>query len=266
MVGSDTLVRAWLEGDWTVIEGAYFDCWRFEQHVVQPLEVPAHWARFRSMDWGSAKPFSVGWWSVVGDDHCLSIQGASRIIPRGALLRYREWYGAAGPNVGLKMTAEAVADGIVERERSDAALRYGVLDPACFKEDGGPSIAERMNKVLIQARLRPFHAADNSRVPQRGSMGGWDQMRSRLVGQDGRPMIYCFSTCAASIRTIPALQHDPARPEDVNTESEDHAADEWRYACMSRPFVRVPVAPTRSVPDVGYVAYRSTAPGDWRLY
>lgn len=107
----------------------------------------------------------------MGDDHCLSIQGASQIIPRGALLRYREWYGAAGPNVGLKMTAEAVADGLVERERSDAALRYGVLDPACFKEDGGPSIAERMNKVLIQARLRPFHAADNSRVPQRDSGG-----------------------------------------------------------------------------------------------
>jgi hypothetical protein len=66
----------------------------------------------------------------VGDDHCLSIRGASRIIPRGALLRHREWYGAASPNVGLKMTAEAVAEGIVERERSDAALRYGVLDPA----------------------------------------------------------------------------------------------------------------------------------------
>jgi hypothetical protein len=153
------------------------------------------------------------------------------------------------------MTAEAVADGIVERERSDAALRYGVLDPACFKEDGGPSIAERMNKELLAARLRPFHAADNARVPQRGSMGGWDQLRSRLVGQDGRPMIYCFTTHADSIRTIPALQHDPARPEDVNTESEDHAADEWRYACMSRPFVWVPVART-SVPDVGYAAFR----------
>ena len=97
-------------------------------------------------------------------------------------------------------------------------------------------------------------------------MGGWDQLRSRLVGQDGRPMIYCFSAHAASIRTIPALQHDPARPEDVNTESEDHAADEWRYACMSRPFVRVPVARTRSVPDVGYAAFRSAAPGDWKLY
>jgi hypothetical protein len=79
-------------------------------------------------------------------------------------------------------------------------------------------------------------------------------------------MIYCFSTHADSIRTIPALQHDAARPEDVNTESEDHAADEWRYACMSRPFVRVPVARTRSVPDVGYDVFRSAAPGDWTLY
>jgi hypothetical protein len=141
-----------------------------------------------------------------------------------------------------------------------------VLDPACFKEDGGPSIAERINKELLAARLRPFHAADNARVPQRGSMGGWDQLRSRLVGQDGKPMIYCFSTHADSIRTIPALQHDPARPEDVNTESEDHAADEWRYACMSRPFVPVPVARTRSVPDSGYAPFRSAAPGDWKLY
>ena len=181
-------------------------------------------------------------------------------------MRYREWYGAAGPNVGLKMTAEAVGAGIVQRESRDPNLRYGVLDPACFREDGGPSIAERINKELIAARLRPFHAADNSRVPQRGSMGGWDQVRSRLVGQDGRPMIYCFSNHADSIRTIPALQHDPARPEDVNTESEDHAGDEWRYACMSRPFVRVPTTPARSVPDVGYAPFRSAAPDDWKLY
>ena len=50
---------------------------------------------------------------------------------------------------------------------------------------------------------------------------------------DELPMIYCFATCAASIRTIPALQHDVTKMEDVNTEGEDHAADEWRYACMS---------------------------------
>ena len=171
MVGNDTRVRAWLEGDWTVIEGAYFDCWRYEKHVVEPFEVPAHWAWFRSMDWGSAKPFSVGWWAIVGDDHCLSVQGASRIIPRGALVRYREWYGAASANVGLKMTAEAVADGIVERERSDDALRYGVLDPACFKEDGGPSIAERINKELIAAVCAHFTPQTTPACPSVGQWG-----------------------------------------------------------------------------------------------
>ena len=98
MVGSDTLVRAWLEGDWTVIEGAYFDCWRYDLHVVEPFEVPAHWARFRSMDWGSAKPFSVGWWAIVGDDYV----PCGRILPRGALVRYREWYAAAAQTSGSR--------------------------------------------------------------------------------------------------------------------------------------------------------------------
>ena len=54
----------------------------------------------------------------------------------------------------------------------------------------------------------------------------------------GKPMIYFFDTCTASIRTIPVLQHDAKRPEDVDTESEDHAADETRYACMSRPWLK----------------------------
>jgi hypothetical protein len=31
------------------------------------------------------------------------------------------------------------------------------------------------------------------------------------------------------------LQHDPRRPEDLDTEAEDHAADETRYACLARP-------------------------------
>ena len=62
-------------------------------------------------------------------------------------------------------------------------------------------------------------------------------MRYRMMG-DEKPMIYCFKTCYDSIRTIPVLQHDENKPEDLNTEGEDHAADEWRYACMSRPWVK----------------------------
>jgi hypothetical protein len=229
MQGSENLVKAWLEGDWSVIDGAFFDGWSTQRHVLAPFEVPADWARFRAFDWGSARPFSVGWWAIVGES--FSYNGGH--LPRGALLRYREWYGASSPNVGLKLTAEQVADGIIERDGTDK-ISYAVADPAIFSQDGGPSIAERM-----AARKVTFRRADNKRVAQAGAMGGWDQMRARLRGdEDGNPMLFTFSTCKDSIRTIPALQHDSDRPEDLDTDGEDHAADEWRYACMSRPWVK----------------------------
>lgn len=225
LVGSAELVRAWLEGDWNVISGAFFTEFSITKHVVQPFQIPAHWLRFRAMDWGSARPFSVGWYAVS--------DGEIAKYPRGALIKYREWYGvkAGQPNVGLKLTAEEVAYGIKDRER-DERITYGVIDPAAYSEDGGPSIAERMERCGVF-----FGPADNARVSRGGAMGGWDQLRARLKGDgDGRPMLYLFSTCVDTIRTLPALQHDDRRPEDLDSDSEDHAADETRYACMSRPW------------------------------
>jgi hypothetical protein len=227
-----------LKGIGTVVEGAFFDCWESSRHVVRPFTIPKDWPRIRSMDWGSAKPFSVGWWAVVSDDY--HHEGA--VLPRGCLVRYREWYGASAPNVGLKLTAEEVGEGIVSREKDDPKIADSVLDPSAFAEDGGPSIAERITRGSgSKVHFRP---ADNKRVPQRGAMGGWDQMRARLKGDgDGRPMLYTFSTCVDFIRTVPALQHDLDRPEDIDTDGEDHAGDEARYACMSRPWVEDIVKP-----------------------
>jgi hypothetical protein len=59
-----------------------------------------------------------------------------------------------------------------------------------------------------------------------------------LKGDGEQPWLYFFSTCTDSIRTIPVLQHDETKPEDLDTESEDHAADETRYAVMSRPITK----------------------------
>lgn len=250
LVGSAQLVKAWLEGDWTAIEGAFFDCWS-QKNIIEPFAIPQDWLRFRSGDWGSYSPFSFGWWAVVQDDYKLDVgataQGQLGTLPRGALVRYREWYGTPDPSLGgkgLKLTAEQVADGIASREKSDPKLSYGVLDPSTFNEDGGPSLAERINTVLTREKCIAFRPADNTRVAsigskdRRGAMGGWDAMRQRIIGENGKPLIYCFETCTASIRTIPVLQHDPDRAEDLDTHSEDHAADEWRYACMSRPWLK----------------------------
>jgi len=268
MAGSAQLVKAWLEGDWNAVEGAFFDNWSTERHVIKPFRIPQDWLRFRSMDWGSAAPASIGWWAVTGDD-CTregTLLGVgkgshreSRIIPRGCLVRYREWYAADGPNKGLKLTAEEIAEGILERETSEESFAYSVLDPSAFAQDGGPSIAERMARLGVYCRR-----ADNRRVAFHGAMGGWDQMRARLHGDSQRnPMIVTFDTCRDSIRTIPVLQHDENRPEDLDTEAEDHAADEWRYACMSRPYV--PPKPEEPLPKfTGYKQRQmQTGVDDW---
>ncbi len=90
-------------------------------------------------------------------------------------------------------------------------------------------------------------------------------MRQRMVGTDGIPMIYCFNTCADSIRTIPVLQHDINKPEDLDTTAEDHAADEWRYACMSRPWVKLTSSNTPRGRDRWDKAFDDDETDNWRV-
>lgn len=244
--GSAALVKAWLEGNWDEVEGAFFTEFKAERHVLSgPLRIPSHWLRFRAMDWGSAKPFSVGWYAVSDGSW----------LRRGALVKYREWYGVEEglengkptikPNKGLKLNAASVARGILTRQSTEnlGEIRYGVADPSIFAQNGGPSIGEMM---LVEGCH--WLRADNARE------AGWEQIRKRLAPDDGgEPLLYFHSSCAHTIRTLPHLQHDEKDPEDLDTDAEDHAADETRYAVMSRiwtqdapdppPGIRYPKAP-----------------------
>lgn len=231
--GSPALVNAWLNGDWNVIEGAFFPEFDPALHVIPPFHIPEFWTRFRSLDWGSSAPFSVGWWTVVQED---TLVHKKHWLPKNAIVKYREWYGAAGPNQGLQLPADAVAKEIVRRESDRNGIReniaYGIADPAIFAVISGPSIGETFARNGVF-----FRRADNSRVSTPKRMGGWDQVRWRLrPNEDGHPMMFFFDHCRDIVRTLPMMQHDENRPEDLDSEGEDHAVDETRYACMSRPF------------------------------
>lgn len=228
--GSAALVEAWLKGNWDIIDGAFFNEWGPE-HVLSTTEwlrrIPHHAQVYRAFDWGSAKPFSVGWYAISD-----GLWG----LPRGALVKFREWYGSSGlgdnANVGLKLDAKVVAQGILNRERAANfpwQVQFGIADPAIFIRDGGPSIAEDMIKEGCSWRR-----ADNKRIP------GWTRLRQMLVGEGGLPMLYFLDCCIDSIRTIPTLQHDEKDAEDLDTDAEDHAADETRYAVMARSHLNEP--------------------------
>ena len=215
-VGSPQLVKAWLEGDFNAIEGAFFPEFGID-HIIEPFTIPEHWQRIRAYDHGYASPFCVLWGAVSSgklDD------GSECKIPKGGICIYREWYGTTGANTGLRIDPREIAKGIKERE--DEQVDQYVADPAIFKTEGGPSIAEEFFAHGIK-----WVRADNQRLP------GWLQIRLRLKAKPA-PMLYLFSTCHHLIELMPLLQHCPRHPEDADTTGEDHPHDTLRYLCMAR--------------------------------
>ena len=247
------LRRAWLDGDWNVFMGQFFEDFQPDPpeskvietgverevlrerrqwcHVIRPMEsIPAGWPIYRSFDWGFSKPFSTGYSTVDFD---------------GRVYRIAEYYGCTGePNEGVKLDPERVFEEMARFEASSPLLRGrsidGVADPAIWDRSRGPSINDCARKHGIS-----FCPGDNNRIP------GWMQMHYRFAfDADGYPMMYIFDTCRAFIRTIPLLMYSTHHPEDLDTDGEDHVADETRYFCMMRPITPTRATPTRQrMPD-----------------
>ncbi len=218
------LRKAWLEGDWNVFDGMFFedfmdrpDQYASKQwtHVIDPFEIPEGWRIYRSFDWGYNKPFSCGWWAVDYE---------------GVAYRILELYGCTKtPNEGVKWTPPQVFAEIARIEREHRWLKgkkiIGIADPAIWNAETGKSIADVAAEHSVF-----FQKGDHERI------AGWMQVHYRLAFDDnGFPMMYIFSNCKAFIRTIPLLQYDEHKPEDLDTDGEDHVADEVRYFLMSRP-------------------------------
>jgi hypothetical protein len=219
------LARAMLDGDWDAIAGAYFDNFDKTKHIIEPFFIPPEWFKIRAFDWGYSKPFCV-LWGAVSDGSLVDCGGIKRSFPRGAIIIYREFYGCTGKaNEGLKMHAVDIAKNVKEMQQGEK-MNDMVADPAIFDVSSGESIMEQMAKEKIHWRR-----ADNKRV------AGWQQIRARFSGQDDKPLLYFFNNCKNLIRTLPIMQYDNTKPEDLNSDLEDHAVDTLRYLCMSRPVV-----------------------------
>lgn len=218
------LRKAWLEGDWNVFQGQFFEEFanrpehygdRRWTHVIDPFPIDPNWRIYRSFDWGFNKPFSCGWWAVSGDGTCY---------------RILELYGCTGtPDEGLRWPPHKVFTEIHRLEQEHPFLMgkhiTGVADPAIWDGETGESVADAAAKHQIY-----FSRGDNKRIP------GWLQLHYRMQFDDnGFPLLYVFSNCKAFIRTLPLLQYDEHMPEDLDTRGEDHVADEARYFLMSRP-------------------------------
>lgn len=233
-----------LDGVWDTFEDQAFPELSQRVHGCEPFQVAPEWEKFCVMDWGYAKPFSIGWYAIDYD---------------GVMYRYREWYGCKENHVdrGVRMTPIEVARGIFEREKE--RVKFRVADPACWnrqvKRGGdqngmlGPSVIEEMAKEGLA-----WIKADNTRIL------GKLQCHQRLKIEEETdsngiitkeyPRLLIFNDQIHFWRTMTGLRIDTKNPEDVDTDQEDHQYDEFRYACMSRPII----PPRKNVEPMGTFA------------
>ncbi|MGI9502962.1 MAG: phage terminase large subunit, partial [Geminicoccaceae bacterium] len=116
--------KAWLLGSWDIVSGGMLDdVWNPRVHLIAPFPIPRTWRIDRSFDWGSSKPFSVGWWAE-SDGSTVETPTGTRHTVKGDLFRIYESYGWTGEaNTGRRMLAHDIAAGIVERE-----IKWGIRD------------------------------------------------------------------------------------------------------------------------------------------
>jgi hypothetical protein len=141
-----------------------------------------------------------------------------------------ELYGCTGtPNEGVKWSPKQQFDRVVEIENTHPWLKgkriQGVADPSIWDASRGISVAEEADKHQLW-----FEKGDNERI------AGWMQVHERLkFDENGYAMLYFFENCKHAIRTLPLMMYDEHKPEDLDTDLEDHIADSLRYFCMMRP-------------------------------
>lgn len=239
------LRAAWLYGSWDIFSGNVFEEFRDDPehyedrqwtHVIpaEGFRVPRWWEVYRSFDWGYRRPWAVTYYTID---------------PDGVVYQIAELYGCerdvqtkeAIPNEGLKWEPGRVFKYIKEFEDSHPLLANreitGVADPAIWNEEHGKSIAE----VALDYGIY-FTPGQHNRLH------GLMQVHYRLqFDSEGYPRMYILDSNVDTIRTLPMLQYDEHKVEDVDTEGEDHLYDTVRYF-LEQHLIEPMEAPKRTDP------------------
>lgn len=196
----DNLRRAWVHGDWDVFAGQAFTSWRQDRHTCEPFAIPEHWPITRAIDWGYAKPFCCLWLAKNPDNG-------------------RRWVIREAYSLGLTDRAQAR----LIQEMSLEHVLVSFADPSMWSPK---SVREIVTSAADEyaAEGVSLLRADNDRIAGKRKV-------DRVLGDlpDGEPGLIVFNTCRNLIRTLPALPYDKTRPEDVDTDAEDHAYDALKY-------------------------------------
>jgi phage terminase large subunit len=213
---NEALRRAYLFGDWDIMAGQFFSDIKRSVHLIEPFDIPPHWLRFGSYDYGFNHPASFGWYACDED---------------GNVYQYREYERAK------RRIDEQAADLLAFPDT--ATLQYIVGGHDCWANKG------IMNKGSMPTIAEEFalHGIHLSRA-NIDRVQGANHVRSYLAhGENEAPRFRMFNTCPITYDCLTRMQCNPMKPEDVlkvdasdgDPMTGDDAYDRLRYGLMSRP-------------------------------
>ena len=230
------LRRAYLEGDWTLFAGQYFDLFHLRQHTAKAQEiaglVATPWLpRWISIDWGFEHPAAVYW----------HVQDGTRTIT------YREY-------IAQRLSPRTLAHEIVERSRGEKIDAVYLGPDAFAQRTDEATIADQLGTVFASAtpeKLPRPAPADYDRI------GGWMLMYQLLETNQW----VIADNCPQLIEVLPALVRDERNVEDVAKVEGDDPADAARYGLKSRLRPRMAPLETRLLEHMAEIQKKAEEQG-----
>jgi len=225
--------KAWVLGEWDIIAGGFFtDLWDPAIHKLPYFQIPSSWDVIRSFDWGSSKPWSV---TYIAECNGEQPDGYDDIelpyFPTGTAIIINEIYGWNGTvNEGDRATSQQIAERVLEVDKTierefGTRVLSGPADINIFEVRDGVSMASIMQKQGLH--WRRAYKGSGSRI------AGWGLIRTMLGAAKRKdlehPGLYFLEQARHHIRTLPIQQTHPTKPEDIDSDLEDHAMDSMRY-------------------------------------
>lgn len=202
------LAEALLEGNWDVFEGqAFREFARLKGgkpwHVIDPIQLPKHFPKWRAVDWGYDHPFYALW--------------SARNPDNGRVFWYREI-------MERLLTDTQQARIINDMSPPDEGVQITYADPSMW--------AKKTYQEIITSTADEYETegvmltrADNDRISGKRKLH-----RFLAPLPDGLPGLQIFSTCTEMISTLPTMVLDEVNVEDVKKMEGDDPYDTGRYS------------------------------------
>jgi len=216
--------QMYLEGNWDIAPGSYFDIWNERTMTVPRDEVQMKdwWPRWISVDWGFAHNLSVHWHAATPPD-----EKGRRII-----YTYREWvtHGKVPESIGMGICERSKYTAIDEQGRE--VQKFENIEEIFMDAPRDKRTDEDTIYTQIEHSLKRHGLGMPVKWPDKDRVGGWMLMYQLL--QSGEWKI--CKECPDAIRSLPALVRDPDFSEDIlKTDSiADDVADDLRMGLKSR--------------------------------